>query len=49
MPLRQVEWNVLEEYHRAEIEAKKVQEEDKAKILYEEKGFSQEGGEGDNY
>jgi U6 snRNA-associated Sm-like protein LSm1 len=49
VPLRQVEWSVLEEYHKNETEAKKVKEEKTIQILYEQKGFSREGGEGDGY
>ena len=47
--LRQVDWNVLEPYHRDEVEAKRVREEAKSKILFEQKGFCKEGGEGDGY
>ncbi|RDB29682.1 U6 snRNA-associated Sm-like protein LSm1 [Hypsizygus marmoreus] len=49
IPLRQVDWNVLEPYHKSDIEAKKQREESKAQILYEKKGFCKEGGEGDGY
>jgi len=47
--LRQVDWNALEPYHRDEVEAKRVREEAKSKILFEQKGFCKEGGEGDGY
>jgi U6 snRNA-associated Sm-like protein LSm1 len=49
IPLRKVEWNVLEPYHKNDIDDKKYREEHKAQILYEEKGFCKEGGEGDGY
>jgi U6 snRNA-associated Sm-like protein LSm1 len=47
--LRQVDWNVLEPYHRDEMETKRLREESKSKILFEQKGFCKEGGEGDGY
>ncbi len=49
MPLRQVEWSVLEAYHKQDIADKKLREEAKSQILYEQKGFCKEGGEGDGY
>ena len=49
VPLRQVEWNVLEPYHKQDIANKKHREELKSQVLYEEKGFCKEGGEGDGY
>ncbi|EIW64707.1 Sm-like ribonucleoprotein [Trametes versicolor FP-101664 SS1] len=49
VPLRQVEWSVLEAYHKQDIADKKVREEAKSQILYEQKGFCKEGGEGDGY
>ncbi|CAL1695920.1 unnamed protein product [Somion occarium] len=49
VPLRQVDWAVLEPYHRQEIIDKKHRDEAKAQILYERKGFCKEGGEGDGY
>jgi len=49
VPLRQVDFNVLEPYHKVDIDDKKQREEYKAHILYEEKGFCKEGGEGDGY
>lgn len=47
--LRQVDWNVLEPHHRDEVEAKRLREESKSKILFERNGFCKEGGEGDGY
>jgi U6 snRNA-associated Sm-like protein LSm1 len=47
--LQQVDWNVLEPYNRDEVEAKRLREEAKSKILFEQKGFCKEGGEGDGY
>ncbi|OJT12955.1 hypothetical protein TRAPUB_10520 [Trametes pubescens] len=49
VPLRQVEWSVLEAYHKQDIADKKLREEAKSQILYEQKGFCKEGGEGDGY
>ncbi|KIY72810.1 Sm-like ribonucleo protein [Cylindrobasidium torrendii FP15055 ss-10] len=49
VPLRQVDYPTLEPYHRAEIEAKKERDEVKAQILFDEQGYSKEGGEGDGY
>ncbi|KAF8271471.1 Sm-like ribonucleoprotein [Lactarius quietus] len=49
VPLRQVEYKQLDDYYRQDIAAKKQREEAKAKILYEQKGFCKEGGEGDGY
>ncbi|EPQ60782.1 Sm-like ribonucleo protein [Gloeophyllum trabeum ATCC 11539] len=49
VPLRQVEWNTLEPYHKEDIAAKKHREEYKANVLYEQRGFCKEGGEGDGY
>jgi len=49
VPLRQVEWEVLEPYHKEDILAKKHREEVKAQVLFERKGFCKEGGEGDGY
>jgi len=47
--LQQVDWHVLEPYHKSDAEAKKQREESKSQILYEKKGFCKEGGEGDGY
>ncbi|KAI0825172.1 Sm-like ribonucleoprotein [Trametes gibbosa] len=49
VPLRQVDWSVLEPYHKQETASKKRREDVKSQVLYEEKGFSKEGGEGDGY
>ena len=49
VPLRQVEWNVLEPYHKRDAATRKHREDIKAQILQEQKGFSKEGGEGDGY
>ena len=49
VPLRQVEWTVLEPYHKQEVANKKQREDFKSQVLYEEKGFCKEGGEGDGY
>lgn len=39
----------MEKHHKREVAKKKVQEEAKSQILYEQKGFCKEGGEGDGY
>jgi len=49
VPLRQVDYKVLEGYHKHDIATKKQKDEVKAQILYEQKGFCKEGGEGDGY
>jgi U6 snRNA-associated Sm-like protein LSm1 len=49
IPLRQVDYNQLDDYYRQDVTAKKQREEAKANILYEQKGFCKEGGEGDGY
>ncbi|KAI0704858.1 Sm-like ribonucleoprotein [Cytidiella melzeri] len=49
LPLRQVDWEVLEPYHRKDIADKKDRDEIKAQVLYEKRGFCKEGGEGDGY
>ncbi|KAI0078914.1 Sm-like ribonucleoprotein [Panus rudis PR-1116 ss-1] len=49
VPLRQVDWSVLEPYHKQDILAKKQRDELKAQVLYQQKGFCKEGGEGDGY
>ncbi|CAK5280240.1 unnamed protein product [Mycena citricolor] len=46
---RQVEYGQLEPFHKSEVETKKEREEVKSQILYEQKGFCKEGGEGDGY
>lgn len=49
VPLKQVDYQVLEPYHKKDVEARKQREETKSHILYEQRGFSKEGGEGDSY
>ena len=49
VPLRQVDYKQLDDYYRQDVAVKKQKEEAKAKILYEQKGFCKEGGEGDGY
>ncbi|KII93511.1 hypothetical protein PLICRDRAFT_152308 [Plicaturopsis crispa FD-325 SS-3] len=49
IPLRQVEYNVLEPYHKNDTAVKKSHDDAKADVLYEHKGFCKEGGEGDGY
>ena len=49
VPLRQVDWNLLEPYHKSDIATKKRREDVKSQVLYQQKGFCKEGGEGDGY
>jgi U6 snRNA-associated Sm-like protein LSm1 len=49
VPLKQVEYHLLEPYHLKELDDKKIREEAKAHTLLHTKGFSKEGGEGDGY
>ena len=49
VPLKEVDYNILAAYHKQEAENKKEREEIKSQILYEQKGFCREGGEGDGY
>ncbi|KAF8745539.1 hypothetical protein AX14_006862 [Amanita brunnescens Koide BX004] len=49
IPLRQVDHHVLEPYCKSEAEDKRHRDEVKAQVLYDQKGFSREGGEGDGY
>jgi len=49
VPLRQVDYQFLDPYHKNDIAKKKTREDFKAKVLYEQKGFCKEGGEGDGY
>lgn len=49
VPLRQVDYRLLEPYVKKETEIKKERDEVKSKILYDQKGFCKEGGEGDGY
>ncbi|KAJ8481123.1 hypothetical protein ONZ45_g916 [Pleurotus djamor] len=49
IPLRQVDYALLEQYTKNDAEVKKRRDDAKAQVLYEEKGFCKEGGEGDGY
>ncbi|KAF5356210.1 hypothetical protein D9756_003795 [Leucocoprinus leucothites] len=49
VPLRQVDYRLLEPYVKQDIDQKKEHDEVKAKVLYDKKGFCKEGGEGDGY
>ncbi|TFK41117.1 hypothetical protein BDQ12DRAFT_678932 [Crucibulum laeve] len=49
IPLKQVDYHVLDPYHKRDAEIKKQREDAKSKILYEQQGFCKEGGEGDGY
>jgi len=39
----------MEELHKQEVANKKLHEETKSQILYEQKSICKEGGEGDGY
>ncbi|KAI0322728.1 Sm-like ribonucleoprotein [Amylostereum chailletii] len=49
VPLRQYEYDILDGYHQQEAAAKKLRDDHKSKVLFEQKGFCKEGGEGDGY
>ncbi|KAF8898696.1 hypothetical protein BD779DRAFT_1666493 [Infundibulicybe gibba] len=49
IPLQQVDYHALEPYHKNDTDVKKQREDAKSQILYEQKGFCKEGGEGDGY
>ena len=49
VPLQSVPLANLQPLHKEEQEARKRRETIHAKILYEQKGFCKEGGEGDGY
>jgi len=49
IPLQQVPLEHIIPVNRQESEQRKIREAIKAKVLYEERGFSKEGGEGDGY
>jgi len=49
VPLRRVEYRTLEPYHKNDTAAKKHNDDLKSQVLYEQKGFCREGGEGDQY
>lgn len=49
LPLAGVNFHALEANHRYNTALKKQHDEFKAQVLYEQKGFCKEGGEGDGY
>ena len=49
VPLQQADYELLDNHHRLESAEKKHRDEIKAKVLFEQKGFCKEGGEGDGY
>ncbi|EUC66808.1 hypothetical protein ACGC1H_001686 [Rhizoctonia solani] len=49
MPLRPVPLEEIGYAHQEEADKRKQHEQVKAQILYDEKGFCKEGGEGDGY
>jgi hypothetical protein len=49
LPLRRLPWNVIDAYRQQDLAVKKQQDDIKAQILFQQKGFCKEGGEGDSY
>lgn len=49
VPLQQVDFDLLDSHHRLEAAEKRHHDETKSKVLFEQKGFCKEGGEGDGY
>jgi len=49
LPLQPVNYPMLEPLFRQDTLEKKTRDNIKAQLLYEEKGFCKEGGEGDGY
>ncbi|ETW87253.1 hypothetical protein HETIRDRAFT_378076 [Heterobasidion irregulare TC 32-1] len=49
LPLAGVNFHALEANHQYNTALKKQHDEFKAQVLYEQKGFCKEGGEGDGY
>ncbi|KAF9531959.1 Sm-like ribonucleoprotein [Crepidotus variabilis] len=49
LSLSQVDFKALQDIHKHDTASKKIHEEAKSQILYEQKGFCKEGGEGDGY
>ncbi|KAI5124670.1 hypothetical protein M0805_004278 [Coniferiporia weirii] len=49
VPLQAASYQALKPIYAQEMAEKKHRDHDKAQVLYEEKGFCREGGEGDGY
>ena len=49
IPLKPVPYETLKDIYAQEVAEKKHSEHDKSQVLYEERGFCREGGEGDGY
>ena len=49
VPLKQVPHATIAPLQKQELEARKRRDAAKAKVLFEQKGFCKEGGEGDGY
>lgn len=49
VPLKEVDYQALEPYCKLEAEKRKQRDDAKAQILFDQKGCSKEGGEGDGY
>lgn len=49
IPLQQVHYEALKPIYTKDVTDKKHNDQTKAQILFEDKGFCREGGEGDGY
>ena len=49
VPLKPVRYEALKPLYDQDMAEKKHRDTDKAQVLYDEKGFCREGGEGDGY
>ena len=49
VPLKAVSYQALKPLYNQEMAEKKRRDHDKAQVLYDEKGYCREGGEGDGY
>jgi len=49
VPLKPVSYQALKPLYTQEMAEKKRRDQDKAQVLYDEKGYCREGGEGDGY
>ena len=49
VPLQKVQFDTLKHAYANDLANKKHREHDKAQVLYEQRGYCREGGEGDGY
>ncbi|KAL5495235.1 hypothetical protein ACEPAI_698 [Sanghuangporus weigelae] len=49
IPLQQVQYEALKPIYAQSVADKKLNDHNKAQVLFEDKGFCREGGEGDGY